>query len=192
MKINVTIATLGLAIFLGACGGDATKSKEYLALKAELDEIKQEDSLESANIAAYKKLNDDFMSGKKEDFLAGIADDYIDHNPDTAMSKKTGKDACAEGYDIISGAFSVMSLTYSHIVAEGDMVFCHATMSGKNSGPMGPMPATNKFYRDVEFYEVVKYTNGKCAERWGLMDMNTMMFQLSMTGGEDVEIKINE
>lgn len=192
MKRNLFIALTTLSCFLFACGGNVTKSKEYLALKAEMDKVKQQDSLEQANIAAYKKLNDDFMGGRKEDFLAGIADNYIDHNPDTGLTKKSGKEACADGYDIITGAFSEMSLTYTHLVAEGDMVFCHATMSGKNSGPMGPMPATNKYYKDVEFYEVVKYVDGKCSERWGLMDMNTMMFQLSMTGGGEDVTKIEE
>lgn len=163
MKGKLFITLTVVSLFMAACGGDATKSKEYLALKAEMDKMKQQDSLEQANIAAYKKLNDDFMGGKKEDYMAGIADNYIDHNPDTGLTKKTGKEACAEGYDIINGAFSEMSLTYTHLIAEGDMVYCHATMSGKNSGPMGPMPATNKYYKDVEFYEVVKYVDGKCA-----------------------------
>jgi predicted SnoaL-like aldol condensation-catalyzing enzyme len=159
------------------------KSKEYLALKAELDKMKSGDSLEAANIASYKKLNEDFMNGKKEDFLAGVADNYVDHNPDTMLTKKQGKEACAEGYDIITGAFSGMSMNYVHIYAEGDMVYCHATMTGKNTGPMGPnMPASNGSYKDVDFYEVVRYENGKCAERWGLMDFNTMMAQMAATG----------
>ena len=73
MKRNLFTLVICTALVLGlfSCGGgDVTKSKEYLALKAELDKRKTEDSTEAANIAAYKKLNDDFMSGKKDEFLA--------------------------------------------------------------------------------------------------------------------------
>lgn len=182
-KILFMITGLSLALILNSCGGaaDPKKSKEYMDLKAELDKLKTGDSTEVANIAAYKKLNDDFMAGKKDDFLNGVADNYLDHNPDTVLSKKQGKEACSEMFVVITGAFTEMSMSYTQIMADGDWVFCHATMSGKNSGPMGPdMPATGKSYKDVEFYEVVKYENGKCAERWGLMDMNTMMAQMGM------------
>ena len=187
MKRNILfmIAGISLALFLNSCGGagDPKKSKAYLELKTELDKLKAGDSTEAANVAAYKKMNDDFMAGKKDDFLNGIADNYLDHNPDTVMSKKPGKEAAAEMFAIITGAFTEMSMTYSHIMASGDMVFSHATMSGKNSGAMGPdMPATGKSYKDVEFYEVVRYENGKYAERWGLMDINTMMAQMGMMG----------
>jgi predicted SnoaL-like aldol condensation-catalyzing enzyme len=182
MKRNLFTLAICAALIVGlfSCsGGDVKKSKEYLALKAELDKIKSQDSLAEANIATYKKMNDDFMNGEKEDFLDAIADNYVDHNPDTAMTKKTGKAACEEGFDIINSAFSGMSLTYVHIYAEGDMVYCHATMNGKNTGAMGPnMPATNNSYKDVEFYEIAKIENGKCTERWGLMDFQTMMMQL--------------
>lgn len=186
MKRNLLIVTIVTSVFIGllSCGGgDVKKSKEYLALKSELDKIKSQDSLEAANIAAYKKLNEDFMAGKKEDFLAGIADNFVDHNPDTAMTKKEGKAACEEGFAIITSAFSDMKMDYPHVMAEGDMVFAHCTMSGKNTGPMGPnMPATNGTYKDVDFYEVVRYENGKCAERWGLMDFNGMLAQMAATG----------
>ena len=187
MKKNLTIITLCITLILGllSCGGagDPTKSKEYLALKAELDKMKAKDSTEAANIATYKKANDDFMAGKKDDFLSVVADNYVDHNPDTAMSKKQGKASCEEMFTIITSAFSEMSMNYLHISADGNMVFCHATMSGKNTGPMGPnMPASGKAYKDIEFYEVMRFENGKCAERWGLMDMNTMMAQMGMVG----------
>ena len=184
-KISCILTGLSIVLLLNSCGGagDVKKSKEYLELKAELDKLKASDSTEATNIAAYKKLNDDFMAGKKDDFMAGVADNYLDHNPDTAMSKKQGKEACDEMFTVITSAFTEMSMSYSHIMATGDLVFCHATMSGKNSGPMGPtMPATGKSYKDVEFYEVVRYENGKLAERWGLMDMNTMMAQMGMMG----------
>lgn len=187
MKRNILFMVLGVSfvLFLFSCGGagDVKKSKEYLELKAELEKMKANDSTEASNIAAYKKMNEDFMAGKKEDFLAGVADNYLDHNPDTVLSKKKGKEAAAEGFDIITTAFSDMSMGYTHIIASGDMVFAHATMTGKNTGAMGPdMPASGKAYKDVEFYEVVRYENGKCAERWGLMDMNSMMAQMGMMG----------
>ncbi len=179
-KISLMIMGLSLALFLNSCGGDPTKSKEYVALKAELDKIKSQDSLEAANIASYKKLNDDFCAGKREDFLAGIADNYVDHNPDTMLTKKQGKEACAEGFDGVNGSNSEMKVNYPHMYAEGDYVFAHTSMSGKMSGSMGPgLPTINGSYTDVDFFEVIRYENGKCAERWGLMDVNKMMAQIA-------------
>jgi predicted ester cyclase len=184
MKRNLMIVTIVTSVFIGllSCGGgDVTKSKEYLALKAELDKIKSQDSLEAANIAAYKKMNEDFMNNKKDDFLAALADNYMDHNADTFMTKKTGKAAQEEMITMINAAFTGMTMNYAHIYAEGDMVFSHATMDGKNTGAMGPeMPATGKEYKNVDFYEVVRFENGKVAERWGIMDSYSMMAQLGV------------
>lgn len=182
MKTKLMFAAcLSLGMLMASCGGgDVKNSKEYKELKAELDKIKAQDSLENAQINAYKKLNDDFMAGKKEDFLGGLADGYIDHNPDTMMTKKTGKEACAEMFDMVTKANTEMTMTYTFIYSEGDMVFVHGKMGGKNTGDMGPMmPATNKSY-NVDFWEAVKYENGKIKERWGIMDMFAMMNQLGI------------
>lgn len=188
MKTNLLIASILMFGFIGliSCGGgDVKKSKEYLALKAELDKIKSQDSLEAANIAAYKKLNEDFCANKKEDFLAGVADNYVDHNQDTMLTKKQGKEACAEGFDVVNQTNSEMKVNYIHMYAEGDYVFAHTSMSGKMSGSMGPnMPTVSGSYSDVEFFEVIRYENGKCAERWGLMDGNKMMAQIAASGGK--------
>src|SRR5687767_4263261 len=183
MKRNLLIVTIVTSVFIGliSCGGgDITKSKEYLALKAELDKIKSQDSLEAANIAAYKKLNEDFCANKREDFLAGIADNYVDHNQDTMLTKKQGKEACAEGFDVVNQTNTEMKVNYVHMYADGDYVFAHTSMSGKMSGSMGPgMPSMNGTYTDVDFFEVIRYENGKCAERWGLMDGAKMMAQIA-------------
>lgn len=186
MKTNLFIATILTIGFVGliSCGsGDVKKSKEYLALKSELDKIKSQDSLEAANIAAYKKMNDDFCAGKKEEFLAGIADNYVDHNLDTMLTKKQGKESCAEGFDVVNQTNSEMKVSFVHMYAEGDYVFAHTSMSGKMSGSMGPnMPTINGSYSEVDFFEVLRYENGKLAERWGLMDGDKMMAQIAASG----------
>ncbi len=192
MKRNLffTIVCGMLMIGFTACGGstDVKKSKAYMDLKAELDKIKAGDSTEAANIAAYKKLNDDFCAGKREDFLAGVADNYVDHNQDTMLTKKQGKEACAEGFDVVNGSNSEMKVNYVHMYAEGDYVFAHTSMSGKMSGSMGPgIPAMNGNYTEVDFFEVIRYENGKCAERWGLMDGAKMMAQIAASNTTTTE-----
>jgi predicted ester cyclase len=173
---------LGGFLALASCGGSGNPkdSKEYKELKAELDRIKAQDSTENAQIEAYKKMNEDFMKGRKDEMLSIVADDYVDHNADTMLTKKKGKEALADMMEMIVAGNSDMAMDYTKISSEGDMVYVFGKMRGKNTGDMGPgMPATNKSY-NVDFFEAVRFENGKIKERWGLMDTYAMMSQLGM------------
>jgi predicted SnoaL-like aldol condensation-catalyzing enzyme len=104
------------------------------------------------------------------------------------LTKKQGKEACVEGFDIVNGSNSDMKVSYLHMYAEGDYVFAHTSMSGKMNGSMAPgMPTINGSYTDIDFFEVIRYENGKCAERWGLMDGNKMMAQIAATNTATTE-----
>jgi len=182
MKTKITMAiVLSAFLALVSCGGgDVKNSAEYKNLKASLDKIEKQDSLEKANIEAYKKLNEDFMAGKKDEVMAIYADDYEDHNCDSSMSKKKGKEAMGEMMDWVTATHSNMSMTYDHIYAEDDMVYAHGKMKGKNTGTVDPKyPATNKSF-DVDYFEIVRFKDGKIKERWGLMDSKTAEKQLGV------------
>jgi predicted ester cyclase len=145
-------------------------------------------NMAATNMESVKKVYA-FMNAGKLDSLDGyIAADFIDHNPDP-MQKGTGLAGMKEMMKIYSASSPDMKMEANTMMADGDLVMVHATVSGTNTGAMGPkMPATNKSWK-VDMYEKMKITNGKCVERWGVFDMMTMMSQLGMLppgmGGSD-------
>jgi predicted ester cyclase len=65
------------------------------------------------------------------------------------------------------------------MVAEGDKVMAHVTMTGTNSGPMMGMPATNKQV-SVDGIDLIMIKDGKATERWGYFDTMKFMAQMGM------------
>ena len=178
-KVFITSTLLGMTLFLTSCGGDPKNSQEYKDLQAEMDKIKAADSTDAMQVEMYKKMNYDFIAGKTADVMAGLDDKYEDHNMDTMMTKKKGKEGMAEMMKMIIASNSDMKVSFTKVVSEGDMVYGFGKMSGKNTGDMGPMKATNKSY-DVDFFDAIRYQNGKMIEHWGLFDNYAMMMQLGM------------
>lgn len=184
-RFPLLIACVALSLSLFSCGGDPKESKEYKELKAQLDKIQVEDSLENANIELYKKLsaiNDTTELGQLD---ALIAPDVNFHDMPEGMP------AGLEGFrQLLKGYFTSipnMQADIKHILAKGDIVIAHIGLKGVNSGPSGPMPATGKSI-DVDGYECARIVDGKVVEFWSLANEMKMLTQLGlmpeMGGGE--------
>jgi len=104
--------------------------------------------------------------------------DFLDHNPDPGHSGKGIEDMKA-GFSEFFAAFPDVSFKTNFMMADGDKVMAHVTMTGTNSGAMGEMPATNKQV-SIDGMDVVAIKDGKAYERWGFFDNMKMMTQLGM------------
>ncbi len=73
-------------------------------------------------------------------------------------------------------AISGFTLTVDHMMAEGDLVAAHVTFRGKHTGNLFGMPPTGK---DVvgRVADIVRFKNGKAAERWGVEAMSGVVGQ---------------
>ena len=106
------------------------------------------------------------------------AADFVDHNPDEGHSGKGLDDLKASFKDFFTG-FPDVHVTTNFMVAEGDTVVSHVTMTGTNSGAMMGMPATNKQV-SVDGVDIIVVKDGKAVERWGIFDNRKMMQDLGM------------
>jgi steroid delta-isomerase-like uncharacterized protein len=76
-------------------------------------------------------------------------------------------------------AFPDMKVTVEDMVAEGDKVVARCHMTGTQTGDFMGAPATGKPV-SIELIDIVRFTDGKCAEHWGLSDDAAMMQQLGI------------
>jgi steroid delta-isomerase-like uncharacterized protein len=106
------------------------------------------------------------------------ASDFVDHNPDPGHSGKGMDDLKASFTEFFAG-FPDIHVKTNFMVAEGDTVVSHVTMTGTNSGPMMGMPATNQQVT-VDGVDIVVVKDGKAVERWGVFDRMKMMQDLGM------------
>jgi predicted ester cyclase len=67
--------------------------------------------------------------------------------------------------------------TFTHVVAEGEMVAVWATYEGTQVGQMGPFPPSGKKVR-FDFAAILRVENGKLAELWVTWDNMTILAQL--------------
>jgi steroid delta-isomerase-like uncharacterized protein len=104
--------------------------------------------------------------------------DFVDHNPDPGKSGKGIDDLKASFKDFFTGYPDIHEKT-NFMIAEGDTVMAHVTLTGTNSGAFGNTPATNKQI-DIDGIDVIVLKDGKATERWGFFDNTKMMQQLGM------------
>jgi predicted ester cyclase len=76
-------------------------------------------------------------------------------------------------------AFPDRSTEVHTVIAEGDMVAAQHTIRGTNTGEFMGMPATGKPV-EVGSLHIVRYTDGKLSEHWGLPDQGGMLMQLGV------------
>jgi steroid delta-isomerase-like uncharacterized protein len=67
--------------------------------------------------------------------------------------------------------------TFTHVIAEEDMVAVWATYEGTQRGQMGPFPPSGKKVR-FDFAAILRVENGKLAELWVTWDNMTVLAQL--------------
>jgi predicted ester cyclase len=105
--------------------------------------------------------------------------EFVDHTPNSGHSGKGIADLKADLKDFMT-AFPDIHLSTNFMVAQGDTVVAYITMTGTNSGAMGPnMPATNK-KMTVSGIDIISVKGRKAVERWGFFDTQKMMDDLGM------------
>ena len=113
--------------------------------------------------------------------LAAI-DDFISENI-VDHSAPEGLPAGIEGYRMkvtaFVEAFPDLNISYSHQIAEGDMVAGRFTLTGTHKGDFVGIAATGKKI-SVTGHDQLRVKEEKIAEHWVEMDMLGMMQQLGV------------
>ena len=107
-----------------------------------------------------------------------IAKDFVDHNP-PGPDIAPGREGFKQVFTGFFSAFPDMTMTVDDQVAEGDKVVTRATVSGTHLGDYMGMPATGKTF-SIGIVDILRFKDGKIAERWGESDTIGMMQQLGV------------
>lgn len=78
---------------------------------------------------------------------------------------------------MLRSAFPDFKATIEDTLAEGDRVMIRMTWSGTQQGEFMGIPPTGK-RMSIQVIDIVRLSNGKVAEHWGVMDSMGMMQQL--------------
>ena len=102
---------------------------------------------------------------------------YVEHSP--APGLPPTREGLKQMFMMYLKAFPDMKISPSHLVAEGEFVLVHHLTTGTNKGEMMGIPATGKAVNFNEMH-LVRISNGKAMEHWGVEDSMTMMQQLGL------------
>ena len=132
-------------------------------------------SVVEQNKALIRAHFDAIWSGNDAALREQLAEDFVDHTAPPGMPKGPG--AVIEWASGMRAVFPDMKVVIEQIVAEGDRVAVYGSWAATHSGPFQGIPATHKAIRftGMVFWRAA---NGKIAERWGLLDMPSVMRQL--------------
>lgn len=107
-----------------------------------------------------------------------VALDFVDHNP-PAPGIPGGPEGVRQTFAMFRSGLPDMSFTIEDQIAEGDMVVSRLTARGTHKGELMGIPPTGKVLT-MGIIDVIRFDNGKVAERWGQSDLMGMMQQLGV------------
>src|SRR4051812_15877731 len=75
-------------------------------------------------------------------------------------------------------AFPDIIITFEDIIIEGNKAVGRYNLAGKHKGKFMDLQPTNKQFK-VNGMTIFSFHDSKCVERWNLVDMNSLMEQLT-------------
>lgn len=135
--------------------------------------------MSSTESLARRLIEEGFNQGRLE-----IADELT--SPELVEHQNFGPDHApgAEGVKAVIAslhrAFSDFHLEIQDLTVDGDKVWLRMVGTGTNDGPFMGNPPTGRTMR-TEVFDLIRVTNGKMTEHWGVPDRLTTLFQLGLT-----------
>jgi steroid delta-isomerase-like uncharacterized protein len=138
--------------------------------------------MEAALSEANKQLIEDLTAAflKGEGVRQFFSDDFLDHDmmPDQPAGP-AGQEAMSK---LVLTAFPDAANPEFELVAEGDIVAARWIFTGTHEGEFMGVPASGRPVR-IQGMEFFRVAEGKVAERWGTVDVMTMMVQVGALPG---------
>jgi steroid delta-isomerase-like uncharacterized protein len=136
-------------------------------------------TLEEQNKATMRRFQDALAEGPEA--TERIIDELFD--PNVAISTPlpidaTGPAALKEIFARLHDAFPDLRVQVEDLIAEGDKVVARNTVTGTHRGDFMSLPATGRSVSYDEIF-VVRFTDGRVVETWGVVDIASLMRQLS-------------
>lgn len=80
-------------------------------------------------------------------------------------------------WDLLLRAFPDLRVEIEDVIAEGDRVACRNTVTGTHRGEYRGLAPTGRTVTYSEMF-VVRFTGGRIAEIWGVVDLYSQLRQL--------------
>jgi steroid delta-isomerase-like uncharacterized protein len=134
------------------------------------------------NKAVMRRMLDEVIVGGNLDLMDELVHpDFANHNVvgTAEASSSFGVENFRQEIEGLRSAFPDIELDVIHLLADGDKVIAHLRGHGTHLGEFGGMPATGHRV-DVPSITIVRFADGKFAERWNLVDRYGMLKQLGV------------
>lgn len=129
--------------------------------------------MSAENKAVLRRFFKDVLEGGNVSAVGQIvAHDFVDHQP--APGQGPGVEGVKQFVAGVRGGLSHLRVELEHVVAEGDLVASHVTISGLHTGDLFGMPPSGKDVT-IRISDIVRMQNGKVTERWGVEDLSGLM-----------------
>ena len=128
------------------------------------------------NKAVVQEFYDQWTAGAI-DFERLVSEDVTNHQPDRPPA--TGLDSFRRAVEGVMGAVPDSNWATVRLIAEGEFVVCHNSLSGTYGRRVFrgvPTPEGKPF--SVEHIHIYRLEEGRIAEHWVVRDDLTMMLQL--------------
>jgi predicted ester cyclase len=118
-------------------------------------------------------------SGDIDGLAELLADDGIDHG--ARPDEPQGLASAQQSMRWLGRVFSNQRWEIHQVIGEGETVVVYCTLHGRHTGDLMGIPPTN---RDVsmDYVHIVRFSDGKVAEHWGVRDDMALMRQLGVMG----------
>ncbi|HSP87109.1 MAG TPA: ester cyclase [Ignavibacteriaceae bacterium] len=122
------------------------------------------------------KIFEIFDNGNVDELNGLIAENSVDHQLDTSITKEEGLAGTKELFRYFHRIFPDMKTTIHSMAVSNDTVFVYSTSTGTTSEPFMGMPVNHK--HTISGVDIVRFENEKAMEHWGFIDiaaLNNMM-----------------
>lgn len=129
------------------------------------------------NKAVVRRFNQDVIErGDREAFDVLMAADFRNHSAPAAAPN--GPEGMWNTFHtLLRPALSDLTVTIHDQVAEGDKVVTRKTISGRHTGTLFAIPATQKSV-SIDVIDIVRVEQGRYAEHWGVNTLAAVLAQL--------------
>lgn len=140
------------------------------------------DTVQDQNKAVTKKFYDEvFNTGKVELLDKYVTADAVEHELFPGQKEPV---MVIEQIKLfmthLRTAFPDLKVEVKDLIAEGDKVTARIVLTGTHKGEFNGIPATGQKV-SFDAIDIIKFSNGKCVEHWGVTDEAGLMAQIAPT-----------
>jgi len=133
------------------------------------------------NKALVRRFYDELVNGGQLELVDELfAPEFVEHEelPNLTPDRR----GVREFLELFRRAFPDLTFTIEHLVADGDLVAAYLTMRGTHKEDfLGIQPTGRKI--SVRSFDLLRVSDGKFVEHWGVTDTMAMMQQLGVEVG---------